>query len=91
MLSCNFAMLLISCRRKLPLRVNNNHTYQKSWQIFWVKLIPSDLQYIDYVGSSHVGLLIQKFNESGSGFHVLANEMYDQVQCQMSIANKAKN
>ena len=38
--------MLRSRQRKLLLCVNNNHTYQKSWQIFLVKLIPSDLQYI---------------------------------------------
>ena len=78
-------LLMLRSRDKLPLRANDNHTYQKSWQFFWVKLIPSDLQ------SSHGGLLIQKIKESGSGFHVLANKTYDQVQCQMSIANKAEN
>ena len=84
-LQVEFLLMLRSRRQKLSLRANDNQTYQKSWQIFWVKLIPSDLQ------SSHSGLLIQKIKASGSGFHVLANKTYDQVQCQMSITNKAEN
>ena len=84
-LQVEFLLMLRYRWQKLPLRANDNHTYQKSWQIFLVKLIPSDLQ------SSHGGLLIQKLKESGSGFHFLANETYDQVQCQMSIVNKAEN
>ena len=65
------------------------HNYQKSWQIFLAKLIASDWQLI--FGSSRIGLLIQKIKESGSGFHVLVNETYNQVQCEMSITNKAES
>ena len=33
----------------------------------------------------------QKPSKNQGGFHILANGTYDQVQCQMSIANKAEN
>ena len=33
----------------------------------------------------------QKSWKNQGGFHILANRTYDQVQCQMSIADKAEN
>ena len=53
-------MLLISRRRKLPLRVNDNYTHHKSWQFFFVeKHNASNLQYIILIPFTF-GLFIQK-------------------------------
>ena len=83
-----FLPMLRSHRRKLPLRVNDNHTLWKELTNFFgeTRAICS------IFGSSHVGLLIQKIKESGCGFHVLANETYDQcsVKCQSQIKPKTK-
>ena len=87
-----FLPMLSSRRRKLPLRVSDNHTYQKSWEIFWGG--NSSLAIYGICGSSHVGLLIKKIKESGSGFHVLAiqrNIWSSAVSKLMSITNKAEN
>ena len=41
--------------------------------------------------NSHIDLFIQEIKEIRSGFHIKQTKRHDQMQCQMSIANKSEN
>ena len=60
-------MLLISRQHKVPLRVNDNYTHHKSWQIFFVWR-NSLLAIYSIHDSFHVGLFIKNNQENKKQF-----------------------
>ena len=67
-------MLLRSCGQKLLLHVNDNYKINIKRADKFFRWRKSSLANCSVFGSSHIGLLIQKIKESGSGFQVLANK-----------------
>ena len=83
-------MLLISRLQKQPLRTNDNYTHQKGWEIFLEeKLITGDLQYIWFFSCWFFS--IKKSRKLEVVFPFWRTKCHDQIQCQMSIANKSEN
>ena len=82
-------MLLISCRQKMPLRMNYNYTHDKSWNFFfWERLIASNLQYIWFFSCWFVhSKKSQKLEAAFRFWHFKPNIMIKcRVECQ-SLTN----